>query len=171
MNGAEKCLSQECQDCELGGRFWMFLDVYGGSQMKQRYMEVLREIQAICEEKVKGGCEKSCPFYYDDGCLFVLYPKYWEWDKFEVERGNMNPLETIIDYYGRDKQKTKVIEELSELIKAICKNDVENIKEEIADVSIMLSQLQIIYGFSDWDIEIIKEKKINRTIERMGIEI
>lgn len=77
----------------------------------------------------------------------------------------------IIDYYGEDKQKTKAIEEMSELIKAICKNDVENIEEEIADVSIMLSQLQIMYGFSDWDIEKIKKEKIYRTIERMGIEI
>lgn len=23
IKGAEKCLSQECQDCEFGGRFWM----------------------------------------------------------------------------------------------------------------------------------------------------
>lgn len=77
----------------------------------------------------------------------------------------MNPLRTIISYYGRDNQKTKAIEEMSELIKAICKNDVDNIEEEIADVSVMLMQLQIIYGFSNEEIERIKKKKINRTLE------
>ena len=53
--------------------------------MELRHMEVLREMQAICEGEVKSGCSESCPFYYDDGCLFVLYPKYWEWDKFKIE--------------------------------------------------------------------------------------
>ena len=73
----------------------------------------------------------------------------------------------IIDYYGETNQKTKAIEEMAELIKAICKNDIENIEEEIADVSIMLSQLQIIYGFSNDKIEKIKKEKINRTLERI----
>lgn len=54
-------------------------------KMELRHIEMLHEIQAICEEEVKGGCSESCPFYYDDGCLFVLYPKYWELDKFKTE--------------------------------------------------------------------------------------
>ena len=75
----------------------------------------------------------------------------------------------IINYYGKDHQKMKAIEELSELIKAICKNDVENIKEEIADVYIMLSQLRIIYRLDDKIIEKIEDEKIKRTIDRMKI--
>ena len=57
---------------------------------------------------------------------------------------------------------------MSELIKAICKNDIENIEEEIADVYIMLAQLQIIYGFRDEGIEKIKKEKIYRTIETIA---
>lgn len=54
--------------------------------MKLRHMRVLHEIQAICEGKEKVACSESCPFRYDDGgCLFVLIPKYWELDKFEIE--------------------------------------------------------------------------------------
>ena len=29
IKGAEKCLSQDCMNCELGGRIWMVLDVFG----------------------------------------------------------------------------------------------------------------------------------------------
>ena len=55
--------------------------------MKLSHMEILREIQAICEGEVNGGCSESCPFRYDGGhCLFMLIPKYWELDRFEVER-------------------------------------------------------------------------------------
>ena len=77
----------------------------------------------------------------------------------------MEQLETIVGFYGVECQKVKAIEEMWELIKAICKNDIENIKEEMADVYVMLSQLQIIYGFSDEEIEKIKKGKIKRTLE------
>lgn len=76
-------------------------------------------------------------------------------------------LKQIILYYGDESQKTKAVEELSELIKAICKNDRENIIEEIADVKIMIGQLYLIY---DIPIEKIWEKmdeKLRRTKERM----
>ena len=54
--------------------------------MKQSHIEVLHEIQAICEGEVNGGCSESCPFRYDgEHCLFILIPQYWELDKFEVE--------------------------------------------------------------------------------------
>lgn len=75
-------------------------------------------------------------------------------------------VETIY-HYGENNQKMKAIEELSELIKAICKNDIENIREEIADVYVMLEQLEIIYTFPHDSIERIKEEKIKRTIEQI----
>lgn len=54
-------------------------------------------------------------------------------------------LRKAIDHYGKDNQVKKSIEEMAELTKALCKGDVENIKEEIADVQIMLYQLQMIF--------------------------
>lgn len=43
-----------------------------------------------------------------------------------------------IDHYGKENQVKKSIEEMAEFTKALCKGDIENIKEEIADVQIML---------------------------------
>ena len=51
-----------------------------------------------------------------------------------------------IEYYGRGNQQFKAIEELSELIRALVRSDHENIAEEMADVRIMLDQLEIMFG-------------------------
>lgn len=77
----------------------------------------------------------------------------------------------IIDEYGSDKQQDIAIEECSELIKAICKykrtlDHVEDIVDEIADVKIMLAQLEIIFDCSG-AVEDRVEFKINRQMERI----
>ena len=56
-------------------------------------------------------------------------------------------LRAAIDRYGRGAQRDKAIEELSELIRALARaDDAENVAEEMADVRIMLDQLEIIFG-------------------------
>lgn len=47
--------------------------------------------------------------------------------------------------YGQSAQQFKAIEELSELIRALARFDDENIAEEMADVRIMLDQLELIF--------------------------
>ena len=55
-------------------------------------------------------------------------------------------LRAAIDKYGKGAQRDKAIEELSELIRALARcDDRENIAEEMADVKIMLDQLEIIF--------------------------
>ena len=64
-------------------------------------------------------------------------------------------LQKAIDTYGKDAQQDMCIEEMSELTKAICKikrnrynitNKLkEDLYEEIADVYIMLEQLEMIF--------------------------
>ncbi len=55
-------------------------------------------------------------------------------------------LRTAIDRYGRGQQRDKAIEELSELIRALARaDDAENVAEEMADVRIMLDQLELIF--------------------------
>ena len=54
-------------------------------------------------------------------------------------------LTAAIRKYGRGTQQFKAIEELSELIRALARFDDENIAEEMADVRIMLDQLEIIF--------------------------
>ena len=60
----------------------------------------------------------------------------------------------IIAHYGYAHQKEKAIEELNELAQALARDlqgigSRENIAEEMADVHIMLGQLQLIYGNRD----------------------
>ena len=67
----------------------------------------------------------------------------------------MRNLNTIVETYGNDAQEDMAIEECSELIKAILKfrrSDEktaemrEAVIDEIADVQIMLTQLEIIFN-------------------------
>ena len=76
-------------------------------------------------------------------------------------------LTAAIGYYGRTSQHFKAIEELSELIRALVRmNDPDNIAEEMADVRIMLDQLEIMFGNSaevrEWEL-----KKLKRLDERV----
>lgn len=78
-------------------------------------------------------------------------------------------LKRAIDTYGTEKQRLIAIEELSELQKAIikhirkpCQANVGNIAEEIADVYIMLKQLEMMYG-----IEIPIQKYIDFKVKRL----
>ena len=79
----------------------------------------------------------------------------------------------IVNHYGKNSQKLKAIEELTELEELIIK-DVNGkevyqkaIQEEIADVFVMLNQLLLIYGISDSAIDAEVNRKLKRTIERM----
>lgn len=85
-----------------------------------------------------------------------------------------------IDTYGREAQTDVCIEECSELIKALLKyrrlpleerltakgmKALGNIQEEIADVQIMLWQMEMLYGYGCAEGEI--EEKIDRLKERI----
>lgn len=89
-------------------------------------------------------------------------------------------LYAAINTYGRDAQTDMCIEECSELIKALLKfrrlpikerlaakgmKVLENIQEEIADVQIMLWQIDLMYGYGYAEDQI--DKKINRLRERV----
>ena len=73
-------------------------------------------------------------------------------DKIELYR-------KAIDKYGEEAQRRVAIEELSELIKELCKWDRGqglrvHVAEEIADVQIMLEQLRLMFDcdnvINDW---------------------
>ena len=78
--------------------------------------------------------------------------------------------ERNIQYHGIEQETTIAMEECSELIKAISKckrygcvdKYRDNLIEEIADVLIIINELQLIYDISDNDIENIKKYKIDR---------
>ena len=73
--------------------------------------------------------------------------------------------------WGIGSQLMMAIEEMSELTKEICKyrrfqdkqaSYRENIKEEIADVLIMIEQLKYIFKYTDEDIDLVKQIKLNK---------
>ena len=100
---------------------------------------------------------------------------------------NNEAIKKIADTYGYDAQSRQLIEEMAELTVALNKyyrvsiltpervNFAEriklgNIKEEIADVTIMLEQIKYLLQISDTDIEQIIDQKLNRQLERINKE-
>lgn len=89
-------------------------------------------------------------------------------------------LEQIADHYGYDAQARQLMEESAELTVALnkewrnregylaCDNKEarQNIVEEIADVEIMLEQIQYLMGCKH-EVFLVKMKKTDRQIERM----
>lgn len=80
----------------------------------------------------------------------------------------------LLDKYY-DKQVIVAIEELSELAKELCKalrgnDNKENIIEEMADVYIMLDQMQLFFGIDEKAINQVKAEKLERTKERLLIK-
>lgn len=72
--------------------------------------------------------------------------------------------------FGEETQFVVAMEECSELIGSLCKLlrsriDESNIRAEIADVLIMASQLQVMFGYEE--VEQIKEQKLIRLKERI----
>lgn len=74
-----------------------------------------------------------------------------------------------ISKWGLNSQLTIAIEECSELIQAISKfwrdGEVDNLREEIADVSIMIEQLALYFGKDE--VDEIKDWKLKRLQERL----
>lgn len=123
-------------------------------------------------EGLKRGVDiPSFETIYDEeyeGVKFTIKEKpYFKIPNF-IER-----LRYILHNYGKLLQLNQTIQELSELIKAITKNEGnrrEQILEELADVYIMLGQLKLIFEF---DEEIVGKKideKLTRTIEKIEKE-
>lgn len=95
-------------------------------------------------------------------------------------------IQYIADHYGYESQSRQLVEELSELIQAVCKHnrafggkqlsesrecpEKDAIIEEIADVTIMMCQIQHILGIGNLDLDSKIEQKLNRQIERIKNE-
>lgn len=90
-------------------------------------------------------------------------------------------LERALEKYGANAQRRQMIEEMAELTQALCKLErvvespnyatawnraYDHVLEEIADVQIMLNQMQLFYG----DCTERKIKKLERLAWRLGME-
>ena len=80
-----------------------------------------------------------------------------------------------IDHYGPQLQTIVAIEEMSELQKELCKMlrpdpslwDYEALAEEMADVRLMLFQLQVIHNIPTAELDANEDIKLERLRERM----
>ena len=73
---------------------------------------------------------------------------------------------------GRPMQTVVAIEEMSELQKELSKfirgkGNRDNLIEEVADVLVMITQIQLMYYIPDDEVERIMRLKLNRLKERM----
>ena len=81
-------------------------------------------------------------------------------------------MKLLIDHYGHKSQKMMLLEEMAELQKEICKEfrgelNKEAITEEVADVLIMLEQVQMMYDISDIKLLEITSEKLVRQLRRI----
>lgn len=81
-------------------------------------------------------------------------------------------MKLLIDHYGHESQKMMLLEEMAELQKEICKEfrgelNKEAITEEVADVLIMLEQVQMMYDISDIRLLEITNEKLVRQLRRI----
>ncbi len=84
-----------------------------------------------------------------------------------------------VSRWGMDAQVNMAIEEMAELISALQHYrreeswghhaTVEDIADEIADVEIMMEQLKFMFGIDSLHLDQIKEKKLSRVKELLGI--
>lgn len=104
---------------------------------------------------------------------------------------NNEEIKKIAENNGFDKANRQLFEEMAELIVAINKyyrafksflssvnppppkeplplKELENIVEEIADVTIMIQQIKYLLHVSDSDIDQIIDQKLNRQLERIN---
>ena len=78
-------------------------------------------------------------------------------------------LRGAISHFGCGTQINKAIEEMSELIRALSRMDSqENIAEEMADVRIMLAQLEIMLG-NRAEVRAWELRKLQRLSERVHV--
>lgn len=80
----------------------------------------------------------------------------------------------IAEYYGRSNQERQAVSELAELSYVLTRRPEQrksdwktNLLDEIADVTIMLTQLSLLYGISPEDITERIDYKLNRQLDRI----
>ena len=92
----------------------------------------------------------------------------------QLSISQQDKLQKCMDMLDDDKQITKAIEELAELIQATCKytlrpnpEEHEHIIEEMADVFIVMHEMKDIFNISDEQINKVAQKKIDRLYDRL----
>ena len=134
------------------------------------------------------NCEHKNNDYKDDICktcfAYMGIYRHWELRKIDLPRcrctigvakmKKKDIYNKAKQVYGIDTQVTKAVEELAELQKELCKfllddGNMEHITEEIADVKVMIEQLELIFECKD-KVKLIKKAKIQRLSDSLDEE-
>lgn len=92
-----------------------------------------------------------------------------------LNQENVQKCRQVLNKYGYQPQLLMVVEECSELQKAVCKllrngttlvSHSENFKEEIVDVLVMATQAVMMSGMSAEEINRRAQEKLDRTLAR-----
>lgn len=83
----------------------------------------------------------------------------------------------ILGYFGIYNQQRKLQEEIFELQESIFdiekdsieqyENNLEHLTEELADVLVIIKQLQLEYGIEQEDLILMMNNKVDRTLKRI----
>lgn len=84
-----------------------------------------------------------------------------------LENANAEMGRKVWGHYGEEAQTKKLVEELAELITAIAREDARAVREEMADVEVMIMQFK--QGLNI-DTLPIMNYKLNRTLARIENE-
>ena len=82
-----------------------------------------------------------------------------------------NGLYDIYITYGKNTEKIKAMEELSELYHALEIEDIENIYEEVADVLNVIEHIKTMYNLNNGKILKIRHDKVKRELDRINARI
>lgn len=84
-----------------------------------------------------------------------------------LETANKEMGRKVWEHYGEEAQTKKLVEELAELITAIAREDARAVREEMADVEVMIMQFKQELNI---DTLPIMNYKLNRTMARIENE-
>ena len=76
-------------------------------------------------------------------------------------------LKKITAYFGIDNQIVKLNEELAELTVECARDNYFGVQEELADVYVLLKQIQLYFDVDDEEIESVSNEKIDITLKRI----
>lgn len=84
-----------------------------------------------------------------------------------LETANKEMGRKVWEHYGKEAQTKKLVEELAELITAIAREDVRAVREEMADVKVMIMQFE---NGMEIDTLPIMNYKLHRQLARIENE-
>lgn len=134
--------------------------------------QIIEQLESLKENSEYSITEDSDPVWEEDVKALNAAIKIIE--NVDSNKRNKEIYKKAISKYGLYAQIDMVFEEMAELQKELCKfkrgkdtkDTIDNIAEEIADVKIMLEQMELAFNIKD-KVEFEKDLKIKRLEKRI----